>query len=224
MATPEMLGAKHRRAGDGARPVGCLYLSSLIDTKGFPEFLEALQILAALPGPPIEATLCGRLVASDFSRRFRGAAAAETWIEQRLTEANRSARVRVRWVRGAAGAEKAALFRDAEIFVLPTRYTVEAQPLALLEAMATGCAIITSRAGEIPTILDESCAVLLASPDTPALADALQTLVSEADTRARLAHAAHTRFSERYQPARHLDEWEELLGRPSANSGKPVRR
>jgi glycosyltransferase involved in cell wall biosynthesis len=211
-ASAEAVAAKHPPDIDRKRAVRCLYLSSLIDTKGFPEYLEALHRLSALAGPPVEAVLCGRLVASEFSNRFHDASSAEAWIENQIVEINRSARAQVRWVKGAAGADKAALFREAEIFVLPTRYAVEAQPLVLLEAMASGCAIITTRSGEIPTVLDDRSAMFIPAVSTDALALAMQTLVADATARARLARAAHARFMERYQVERHLDQWEMLLG------------
>jgi glycosyltransferase involved in cell wall biosynthesis len=210
-ASIETVRAKHSLAADSGRPVRCLYLSSLIDTKGFPEYLEALHRMAALAGPPVEAVLCGRLVVSEFSDRFHDTSSAKAWIEQQIAKINRSTRVRVRWVNGAVGEDKAALFRNTELFVLPTRYAVEAQPLVLLEAMASGCAIITTRAGEIPTILDDHSALFLAPVSTDALATALQTLMTDAAARARLACAAHARFMERYQIERHLDQWETLL-------------
>jgi glycosyltransferase involved in cell wall biosynthesis len=212
-APAEAVAAKHPPAADPRRAVRCLYLSSLIDTKGFPEYLEALHRLVARAGPPVEAVLCGRLTHSDFSNRFHDSSSAKAWIDQQIAEINRSPRVHVRWVKGAVGAEKATLFREAELFVLPTRYAVEAQPLVLLEAMASGCAIITTRAGEIPTILDDQSALFLATGATDALATALQTLVADAGARARLARAAHARFMERYQIERHLDQWETLFGR-----------
>jgi glycosyltransferase involved in cell wall biosynthesis len=210
-APAEAVAAKHPPVAEPAQAVRCLYLSSLIDTKGFPEYLEALRRLSALAGPPVEGVLCGRLVDSEFSSRFHDTAVAEAWINDQIMEINRSERVRARWVKGAVGVEKAALFREAELFVLPTRYAVEAQPLVLLEAMASGCAIITTRAGEIPTILDDRSAMFLPTVSTDALATALQTLVADAAARARLAQAAHARFIERYQIGRHLDQWEMLL-------------
>jgi glycosyltransferase involved in cell wall biosynthesis len=212
------VAAKHRRP-TGSDPVWhCLFLSSLIDTKGFPEYLEALQRLAAQPGPRIDAVLCGRVVSTEFSVRFPDPASAEAWIGEQLAEINRSPRVQARWIKGAAGAQKTALFRHADIFVLPTRYAVEAQPLVLLEAMASGCAIITTRAGEIPTILDEQSAVLLAEPSTDALATALQSLLADPAARTRLARAAHARFVQCYQSDRHIDAWEKLLAESGARN------
>jgi glycosyltransferase involved in cell wall biosynthesis len=215
-ASAEAVTAKHLSSTDPDRPVRCLHLSSLIDTKGFPEYLEALLRLSAIAGPPIDAVLCGRLAASEFSSRFHDLAAAEAWIDRQIAAINRSARVRAHWIKGAAGADKAALFREADVFVLPTRYAVEAQPLVLLEAMAAGCAIITTQAGEIPTILDDRSALFLRDVSTDAVETALKSLVADAAARARLARAAHARYLDCYQIDRHLDEWEALLD--TANS------
>jgi glycosyltransferase involved in cell wall biosynthesis len=200
-------------------PVRCLHLSSLIDTKGFPEYLEALGALSKADGPRIEAVLCGRLAASEFSGRFGDLAAARRWILERISEINRGSRVRVRWIEGAVGEEKAALFRNADIFVLPTRYAVEAQPLVLLEAMASGCAIITSAAGEIRAILDDSTALFLPNVSARSVESALATLAGDAVLRARLALAAHGRFAADFCLERHLDAWERLLG-PNLPVGK----
>jgi len=214
----EAVAAKHALAPNSDRPVRCLHLSALIDTKGYPEYLEALRRLSDQAGPRAEAVLCGRLVTSDFSGRFRDVSSAEAWIEQQMAAINSGPRVRVRWIKGAVGVDKAALFREADIFVLPTRYAVEAQPLVLLEAMASGCAIITTRAGQITTILDEQSAVFLPEGSTDAAAEALQMLIGDSEARSRLASAAHARFVSEYAIERHLDQWERLLGAPDTGS------
>ena len=130
--------------------------------------------MAELGGPKVDAVLCGRLVASEYSSGRVGEREAEKWIVERIERINRTERVRVRWVKGAIGSEKAALFRKADLFVLPTRYAVEAQPLVLLEAMASGCAIVTTSIGEIPTILDPQCAALIGSATVDELVPVLR--------------------------------------------------
>jgi glycosyltransferase involved in cell wall biosynthesis len=207
----EAVRAKHDPESGAVRPVRVLFLSSLIDTKGYPEFLEAVRRLAARGGTTIDSVICGRVVPSEFSERFTDTATAERWIEEQVEAINRSPRSSARWVRGAAGAEKAALLREADVFVLPTRYPVEAQPVALLEAMASGCAIVTTRAGEIPTILDGECSILLDASSADAVEAALQALAINPEKRFRLASAAHRRFIESFGVERHLDRWETLL-------------
>ena len=216
---PEGVRAKHAIEPDRKRPLRLLFLSSLIDTKGYPEYLEAVRRLAAWGGTAVDAVLCGRVSPSEFSEEFKDGSAAERWIEAQVAAINLFPGSRARWVRGAAGPEKAALLRDADIFVLPTRYPVEAQPVALLEAMASGCAIVTTRAGEISAILDDSCAVMIGAPDADAVEAALQSLAVNPEKRSRLAVAAHSRFVERFGVERHLDVWETILGSPPDRKG-----
>ncbi len=217
--TRDSVRAKHDRPPTEDRPIRLLFLSSLIDTKGYPEFLEAIRRLAAWGGPAVEAVLCGRITPSEYSVRFRDPVTATSWIEEQIAAINVSMRARARWVKGAWGAEKAELFRSADIFVLPTSYAVEAQPLALLEAMASGCAIVTTRAGEISTILDGECAVLLESVSTDSVEKALQTLSLDPGRRMRMALEANRRYAEIFGPELHVDRWESLLMRDVATLG-----
>jgi glycosyltransferase involved in cell wall biosynthesis len=207
--------AEHRTA---LQPVRLLHLSSLIDTKGYAVFLEALLMLSTRSGPKIEAVVCGKITLSEFAERFHDEGTAEAWIESTLAAINRSERVSARWVRGAVGVAKTRLYEEADIFVLPTRYAVEAQPLVLLEAMAAGCAILTTRAGEIETILDERSAKFLEYVSAESVADAIEVLIGDPNVRHRLATEAGERFRTCYSLERHLDAWENLL---TATLSKP---
>ncbi len=210
-ASVNFVRAKHSEPHGNDRPVRCLHLGGLYCSKGFPEYLGALLQMSTEPGIAVNAVLCGPLIEGDSSDRFNDTQSAERWIEGTMEQINRSARVRVRWIKGAYGAEKEALFREADLFILPTHYAIEAQPLVLLEAMASGCAIITTRAGEIPAILDEQTAVLLPEVSIRALVTAVDMLVENGALRRDLAIAAHARFMKCYQVERHLDSWEALL-------------
>ena len=196
------------------QPVRVLYLSSLIDTKGFPTYLEALLELSrsrALATVNIDAVLCGTFVGSEFATRFTTAEEATVWITAMLAEINQSQSVKVHWVRGARGAAKLNLFHEADVFVLPTQYAVEAQPLVLLEAMATGCAIVTSRIGEIESILSNDTAILLDTVDLGNVARAICSLATDHVMRRSVARRAWQRYHENYDFSRHIDNWVMLL-------------
>jgi glycosyltransferase involved in cell wall biosynthesis len=68
-------------------------------------------------------------------------------------------------------------YRMLDVFVLPSHY--EGLPLALLEAMACECAIVTTAVGQIPTVLDGSSAAIVAAGDTKALAQAMIDAVGQ---------------------------------------------
>jgi glycosyltransferase involved in cell wall biosynthesis len=207
-----VVAAVARRKHGTVDTVKILHLSSLIASKGYPVFLEALQLLAEERGPAVEAVLCGTVLISEYND-FPSEAAARVWIEERVARINRSARISVRWIKGAVGAEKERLFAESHIFVLPTTYPVEAQPLVLLEAMATGCAIVSSAVGEIATILSEREATLLPSVDAVAVASAMRDLIDSPERRLELAEAARRRFETEFSLKRHVDAWVQLLAR-----------
>ena len=192
-------------------PITCLFLSSLTDTKGYPEYLEALEMMSAEDGPPIHAVLCGPIMIDAYRQRFNTAEDATKWIEDKLAVINQSERIQLEWIRGARGAEKQALFEQAQIFVLPTQYPVEAQPLAVIEAMAHGCAIVTTDVGELPATVNSGCAVVLSDPTTEAVKQAMGALIQNDAFRLRLAKAGLSRFKLEFNREQYVDRWGELL-------------
>jgi glycosyltransferase involved in cell wall biosynthesis len=101
-------------------------------------------------------------------------------------------RPQIEWRGWLEDAEREAALREAAIFVLPS--TSEGLPMALLEAMAWGRAIVATAVGGVPDVLGEGESGLLVPPaDSPALAAALARLAADAGLRARLASAARER-------------------------------
>lgn len=98
----------------------------------------------------------------------------------------------VEWVGWLDDGRKDELLRDCEVFALSSRS--EGMPMALLEAMAYGMAIVATRVGGIPEVVDDGVEGLLISDGQPqALADALCGLASDAELRKRLGLAARRR-------------------------------
>ena len=107
-----------------------------------------------------------------------------------------------------------ALLRSVEIVALPSYR--EGLPKGLIEAAASGCALIaTDVPGCRQVVEHEVDGLRVPVRDGPALADAIQRLVTDAPLRARLAAAARekaiARFDERSVVARTLQVYEELL-------------
>lgn len=77
--------------------------------------------------------------------------------------------------------------------VLPSR--TEGLPVSLVEAMAHHRAIVATRVGGIPELLQDGESALLVAPDDPeALAEAMQRVASDDDLRSRLADRALTQY------------------------------
>lgn len=85
--------------------------------------------------------------------------------------------------------EMSALFRDADLLLNPSR--ADNQPVALLEAMASGVPIVAAAVGGVPYMLENGrTALLVPVEDPPALADAALTLLIDSERASALALAA----------------------------------
>jgi glycosyltransferase involved in cell wall biosynthesis len=100
--------------------------------------------------------------------------------------------------------DRLELLRATDIFVLPS--TAEGLSLALLEAMAAGCAIVATGAGEHGPVLDGAGVLIPVSPLEPALGEAMERLRSDPGTRRRLGEAARQRVVERYALDHYMEE------------------
>lgn len=87
--------------------------------------------------------------------------------------------------------------KAADIFAFPTRD--EAFGISLVEAMAAGLAVVATKVGGIPDIVDHEENGLLIDPsDEPRLEAALRRLLDDAEMRARLGRAAVETVERRY--------------------------
>ncbi|MEP7301620.1 MAG: glycosyltransferase [Caldimonas sp.] len=109
----------------------------------------------------------------------------------------------------------AALYRDAAVFVLSSRY--EGMPLALLEAQALG---VPAVAFDCPTgpreIVTEATGIVVAPDDVAALARAIVELLRDPARRARLGHAAIARSRAGFSRERQIDAWAAVIDEVAA--------
>ncbi|HEY2571305.1 MAG TPA: glycosyltransferase family 4 protein, partial [Solirubrobacteraceae bacterium] len=154
----------------GARVV-VLYVGRLDPEKRVPALVESFLSLRL----PEDHVLC---VAGDGIQRDR---------LSRLAARHRNVRLL-----GLVPAQRALdLLRGCDVFALPS--TAEGLALSLLEAMAAGCAIVATDAGEDGRALGVAGAVIPTHPLRPALDDALRRLIADPTLRAQLGRAARER-------------------------------
>jgi glycosyltransferase involved in cell wall biosynthesis len=93
--------------------------------------------------------------------------------------------------------ERDAQLARASVFCLPSH--AEGLPMAMLEAMAAGRAVVASSVGGIPeTIVDGGNGLLVPPRDEAALARALTQVLGDEALRARLASAARATIEQHY--------------------------
>lgn len=113
----------------------------------------------------------------------------------------------VRFVGPVRGAEKDALLASADCLVLPSYH--EGLPMVVLEAAATGCAIIATPIGGIPEFMTPSTecpaapgcdhvAPLVPAGDVAALADAMQQMARDPLRRTAIGASLRRRVEQKY--------------------------
>jgi glycosyltransferase involved in cell wall biosynthesis len=117
-----------------------LYLSNLIPEKGIFDLLKALLILQ-------EKNI-------KFTAQIAGA--IDDDHKTKLREMLDKLSAHVHYLGIVRGHAKKRALMESNIFVFPTYYRMEGQPIAILEAMATGNVILTTRHAGIPDIFNEN--------------------------------------------------------------------
>jgi len=107
-------------------------------------------------------------------------------------------------------------YRAADLYLHPAH--AENFPLAVLEAMACGTAVVASNAGGIPEMIEDGVSGLLfENGDAQALAAAACTLIRDDVRRQQISDAARIRvlheFTLSSQVGHYLDWYHELIGR-----------
>jgi glycosyltransferase involved in cell wall biosynthesis len=177
---------RERDGSDPADPVVVLSVGRAVEKKGFDDLLEAL---AGLP-----ASLNWRLVhvgGGPLLDRLRRRALA-LGIEARVS-----------WLGALAQTALLERYREADLFVLPSRIARDGDrdglPNVLLEAQTQGLACVSTRVSGIPELIrDGVTGVLVPERDPPALARALGQLIAEPSLRARLGRAGQARTAREF--------------------------
>ena len=107
--------------------------------------------------------------------------------------------------------------------VIDTGGNVDGLPNVLLEALASGCAVVASRVGGIPdTIVDRAQGLLVPPGDVRALSAALIELLGDAPARAALGDRARALMQQRYGWEAMAAEYEGVYHR-ALGSGEAAR-
>jgi glycosyltransferase involved in cell wall biosynthesis len=164
------------------------YMSNLVPTKGIEEFVRmACDVLRH----ESDVTF---LVAGDWLAR---GTPEEQKVERLLDESG--FRDRIHFLGEVRGGEKAALLVRTDVYVLPTYYPFEGQPNAIIEAMAAGCAVVSTDYAAIPeTVIDGETGIIVPIRDVPALTAAVRRLCRDRDTLWGMAKASYARYRQGY--------------------------
>lgn len=169
---PVAVAPSPRAPRESTETVTALFLGRVGERKGIPELLAAVAALPEDVRDRLQVVIAGDGNVDHWRERARDLRVAHAF--QFL---------------GWVGPEECTgLLADADFFVLPSHE--EGLPMAMLEAMGVGRAVLVTPVGAIGEVIRDGHNGLLVPPgDVPALTEALQRLITDDDLRHRIARA-----------------------------------
>ncbi|MEP0263375.1 glycosyltransferase family 4 protein [Dokdonia sp.] len=172
-----------------------IYLSNLMEEKGIFDLLDAFVLLEE-NNIPYEAKIAGAI---DYNQREE--------IEKRFSKLDHTTYVGI--VKGDA---KRDLLNWGTIFVLPTYYKMEGQPISILEAMATGNVILTTKHAGIPDIITHKKHGLFFEKKNPQdLYESLSYYTQNKDEVSQISQSNKTYFKENFTRLQFKERLLEIL-------------
>ncbi|ARU26807.1 glycosyltransferase family 4 protein [Cellvibrio sp. PSBB006] len=190
--------------------VQILFLSNLIYSKGCYHLLDAVKILLDRGVANFRLTYAGQFMGSpddppDFDIKENSQSFTESIAGENLKDY-------VTYVGVVSGDFKKNLLLNSKVFVLPTRYHVEGQPVSIIEAMAYGCAIVTTKYRSIPDITVENENALYVEYGSPeSIADSLETFLKNSDLLEQYSKASRKIYETRFKWEIHLEKMKKAI-------------
>jgi glycosyltransferase involved in cell wall biosynthesis len=154
-----------------------------------------------------------------FLRRFANNENVELHIATKAARVPHHPRIFVHLGVEAYGPAWYELYRNADLFVLPTKR--DQSPIAFLEAMAAGLPVITTPVGSAPEIVrDGETGFVIAGDDPAILAERIATVLNDSGLRARLGAAGRARVERDYEEKKNAARFERVLLDAAASRGR----
>ncbi len=168
-----------------------LFLSNMIESKGFFDVLEALRIIKEKYFiEDFDCNFCGEFLISDDNVYFDNIESLERHFFQKIQDYNLMSNVSYKGL--VKGVKKQEILDKSGIFILPTYYHSEAQPLSILEAMSAGLVVISTNYRAISDMVINGKTGIIVSPKSPEeLADAIYSIWNNVDMAQELINNAN---------------------------------
>ncbi len=211
---PARSPAEPKALAQESGPLRLLFLSNLIESKGYFELLEALRILVCDYGVDAYCDFCGAFLPNPSDDvRVRDARQARHLFDELVREYGLEGRARYRGVVDSEA--KAAALHEAHVVVLPTRYDAEGQPISIIEAMSYACPVVSTYYRAIPDLVEDgSTGYLLRADigDLPrAIADAICAITATPESLSEMSRAALQRYHSLFSVTKHVERMRTIL-------------
>lgn len=181
-----------------------LYLSHVLPSKGLFDVLEALLIVKE-KNIPFKFNFCGSII----SEGGLSVNDIKILIDGYKKKFDNNTIVFHGFV---SGSEKWDLLFKNDIFLLPTRFYAEGQPISIIEAMYAGCVVIATKYRGIPDLIEEKKnGFFVRSKDPKAIAERIIWLWENQNILKEMSIRNHEKAKKYFSPDRFLTQMEVIF-------------
>lgn len=161
------------------------YISNMNPTKGYMDLANAINLLVKSGQTNIRANFIGEWLSDEQLAAFKNFIKVNQLENIIIVHGKINDRNRIK-----------TIFYESNVFVLPTYFAQEAQPLSIIEALNAGVPVISTNHASIPEYISDGINGYLVSKQAPGeIAEALQKLVN-VDNWKKIASNARLSFNE----------------------------
>jgi glycosyltransferase involved in cell wall biosynthesis len=176
-----------KQSNKNSQILNVLFMSNLIESKGYLDLLEAINILVnKYKIDKIRVDICGRFINHEDNLTFSN-------IDQYISNFNdfiitHKLSDYIKYHDLVSGEIKDSLFQNSDLFVLPTYYSTEAQPLSILEALSYGKVVLATNHRGIPDMVIDNYNGLIIEKKSPiSIVEAILRLIDDKQFRSTLS-------------------------------------
>ncbi|PWK28980.1 glycosyltransferase involved in cell wall biosynthesis [Arcicella aurantiaca] len=191
-------------------PINILFLSNLIESKGYWSVLEAIEILVNQFKINIQADFCGEFIHYDDAIRFENASDAERHFFEFISKHQLSNHVKYHGIIDEQ--TKIELLQKAHFFILPTQYKNEGQPISIIEAMAYSCVVLTTNFRGISEMIEHHKSGIFVEYNNPnSIVKQFIHLIENPQIFEKISQNSLQKFQEKYTKELHLKQLVEVI-------------
>ena len=191
------------------KKLNILFLSNLIESKGYNDILEALSMLKK-ENIEFDASFCGSFYLSSDDTQKYNVTDLKNKFFKKIQDYNLNRNVK--YISDLNFKDKIHELLISDIFILPTNYIYEGQPVSIIEALAFKNIVISTKYRSIPDMIDENIEGFFVDYGNPQqIFNKIKWIQDNKELGKKMQDSAHKRYLEQFTVEVHIKKFRNLI-------------
>lgn len=188
---------------DSNSTIKIIFLSNLIESKGYLAVLEATSLLVNEYGYNVKTDFCGEFIQYKDAQKFVKISDAERYFYDFIDKNHLRNHVEYHGIIDIE--KKKELLKEVHFFVLPTNYINEGQPISIIEAFASSSVVLTTDfRGISDMISNHQSGIFIKFNDPKEIAFEIHNLIQCPNEYQRISSNSYRNYQENFTKETHL--------------------